>query len=220
MDANETLAQDRQLHESYSRRGINLHRVDAIRRHAGRSVLDVGCGNGAYVLELRDEFEIAGVDHQSYESWDEAPDSFSVVDANRLPQKDEAIDTVTAFEVLEHLSDPKASLLEWKRVCRKNLIVTVPNCEQSPGLKSSLLVHSHYTDRTHVNFFTRETLRDLVEDCGFEIRELELINAISPWPFLIEAIQFEGLAGKLARRYCAKHINRHPITLMLVAEKH
>src|SRR5688500_13013258 len=48
-------------HASYEDRAVNPDRLAAIRRHAGRRILDVGCGSGAYVRFLEAEHELVGV---------------------------------------------------------------------------------------------------------------------------------------------------------------
>ncbi len=48
-------------------------------------------------------------------------------DASALPIRDGSCDLVLAIEVLEHLPDPQAALLELARVARRDVVVSVPN---------------------------------------------------------------------------------------------
>ncbi len=204
----------------YSLRGLNPHRLAAIREHAGSRILDVGCGSGAYVLALANEYEISGVDYREFPTWANNPERFSVSDAHSLKAADASLDTVLSFETLEHLKDPQAALREYFRVCRKNVIITVPNCELTEGLKASGLIYNHWIDRTHVNFWTLRELEELVASVGFSVRVGKHINAVRLGPVMMEAF---GISGKLARfgSLVVRGLSRraHPMSLLVVAEK-
>jgi ubiquinone/menaquinone biosynthesis C-methylase UbiE len=61
---------------SYTARGINPERLNAILEYAGHSILDVSCGSGSYVLKLYKHYNICGVDIQHYATWDARSDLF------------------------------------------------------------------------------------------------------------------------------------------------
>lgn len=210
-----------ELHKDYATRGINQERLNAILEFAGHSILDVGCGSGAYVLKLADKYQIFGVDYQSFPTWDTMPHLFSISDAAELAGKDDnSTDTVLSFETLEHLQDPGKALREYYRVCRKNVILTVPNCNVTDGMLSSELIYKPWIDRTHVQFFTLESIATLVEEVGFHVIKKTYINEISLTPFLSEAFDFSGLLGQLTRRFLfARKRKSYYITCLLVAEK-
>ena len=114
-------------HPDYALRGLNRERLSAIDRYAGKDVIDVGCGNGNYVLHLADRLNIRGIDYKRFESWAARPSLFEVCDAQALTLPDRSVDTILSFETLEHLPDFSRALAEYFRVVRKNLILTVPN---------------------------------------------------------------------------------------------
>lgn len=204
----------------YSLRGLNPHRLAAIREYGGSRILDVGCGSGAYVLALANEYEISGVDYREFPTWANDSERFSISDAHCLKAGDASLDTVLSFETLEHLKDPQAALREYFRVCRKNVIITVPNCELSEGLKASGLIYNHWIDRTHINFWTLRELEELVTSVGFSVRVGKHINAVRLGPVMMEAL---GINGKLARfgSLVVRALSRreHPMSLLVVAEK-
>jgi ubiquinone/menaquinone biosynthesis C-methylase UbiE len=137
-------------HHIYSGRGLNPSRLEAIIRFAGQSILDVGCGSGAYVLQLADRYDIKGIDYQEFDTWKEKPNLFSISDATNLNLPDNSVDTILSFECLEHLPDPELALKEYYRVARNNVILTVPNCEITLGMRQSLMLYYHWIDRTHI----------------------------------------------------------------------
>jgi len=203
----------------YDLRGLNPERRAAIEAYAGHEVLDVGCGNGAYVLHFADKFRIRGVDHQRFEAWKLRPELFEISDAQKLAFPDASFDTLLCFETLEHLPDPGAALREYLRVCRQNLILTVPNCELTPGMRGAGLIFNHWIDRTHVNFWTLDSISQQVVDAGFRVKARQHINRLN-----LKAMVKEALGGGASARLLSgifQHAQRRDyfMTSLVVAEK-
>ena len=208
------------IKKSYIIRKINQERLNAILKFAGYSILDVGCGNGEYVLNLANKYDIHGVDINSYESWSSMPNSFSISNAEKLNWEDNSIDTIVSFETLEHLQKPELALKEYYRVCRKNLIVTVPNCSISPGMSKSKFIYNHWIDRTHIQFFTLDEIKQIITDSGFEIITSYYINKINLLPLFYEAFKINSFFDKLLFRYLkAKENYEYHLSCMIIANK-
>ncbi|WP_119458823.1 class I SAM-dependent methyltransferase [Rhodospirillaceae bacterium SYSU D60014] len=206
--------------QPYANREVNRCRLDAIKAHAGRSILNVGCGSGAYVLELAGEYDIRGIDLQPFPSWTEMPDRFSLSDAAKLNQADDSVDTIVSFETLEHLPDPENVLREYRRVCRKNVILTVPNCDITEGMRKSNMLYSHWSDRTRVQFFNMESITGLVRKAGFRVGHAAYINEINLSPLLLEYLGLRGRTGHLAAGLLRRlGRQRHFTTSLVVGEK-
>lgn len=200
----------------YDTRGVNPDRLAAIRTHAGHAVLDAGCGNGQYVRLLHD-YDIHGFDYKPFDAWSERPDRFRVADVTELPYADGSFDTVTAFEVLEHIPDFARALREFHRVARRNIIVTVPNCDIPDALSRSRLTFFHYTDPTHCNFFTLPSFTQAIRDAGFGIDHARLINPVDVMPLLADTVALPRLLLRCLERWCVKR--RHLMTCLVVASK-
>lgn len=209
------------LEEVYANREINKERLIAILQHAGSSILDVGCGNGSYIFQLAQKYQITGVDYQPFASWNKMPQAFSICDATDLSiYKSNSFDTVTCFETLEHLTNPDKALQEFHRVCRENIILTVPNCEVPEAMLRSELIYKTWIDRTHVQFFTMSSVIKLVEKNGFNVTRSCYINKINLYPFLEEAFNLSGRVGGLLKKILMKRKSKdYHITCLLVAEK-
>jgi SAM-dependent methyltransferase len=105
----------------------------------GGSILDVGVGAGQFVnaLALSGRFDrVVGTDPTLFGKYFEMDEtierhSHGVED---LPYGDDAFDVVTCMEVLEHLPGEifEPALAELRRVCRGQLIMTVPFEEPEP----------------------------------------------------------------------------------------
>ncbi len=147
-----------------------------------RKVLDIGCGNGAFLDLAREAgWQIAGADIKL------SPDARELdcpLWEGRLENVDfdcERFDLVRLNHVLEHTQDPLNEL----RICRELLApggilyISVPNITGlSPRLKSlqsrlRLKSHRwrHYAAMHHLFFFSPATLRELVERAGFRVLE-------------------------------------------------
>lgn len=204
----------------YGARELNPYRLEAIVRHAGHSVLDVGCGNGAYVLRLAGRYDIKGVDCQEFAAWAQAPERFGISDATLLAAPADSVDTLLSFETLEHLREPERALREYYRVARKNLILTVPNCDQTPGFAASNLLYSHWSDRTHVNFFDMGSITRLVEGAGFRIAASRYINRINLGAAVAEALGLSGRSARIGGRlFRAFQRRQYFMTCLIVGEK-
>jgi 2-polyprenyl-3-methyl-5-hydroxy-6-metoxy-1,4-benzoquinol methylase len=138
--------------------------VDFALEHAGERVLDLGCGLGGYSRVLADRGrEVIAFDvvPEYVERARALGVAAELYDGERLPLPDRAVDTVVLIEVIEHLDDPAALLREARRVARRNVLVTTPNCTQDFGLVP--IEFSHMLDVDHRQFFTASSLRQLLD---------------------------------------------------------
>jgi len=156
--------------------------VDFVEEHAGPSVLDLGCGLGGYTKALGER----GLDCRGFDVSAEYVERArrlgvraDLFDGVRLPLEDSSLDTVAMLEVLEHLEDPRALLLEARRVARRNVLVSTPNCTQS--FEGVPIEFSHMLDLDHRQFFTLDSLRELLGD----VFERHVVEQSAPLDALI-----------------------------------
>jgi methionine biosynthesis protein MetW len=159
-----------------------LHRVSQIVED-GTSVLDIGAGNGllAAVLErTHDRVAIDGIEPNPHAAALAAPRyrSFHVGYAQDF--RDEIAsaqyDYVVLADVIEHMVDPLAFLRELKEMVDSGtrLLVSVPNVAFA-AVRIELMrgrfeyVDSGLLERTHVRFFTLETLETLLAAAGLYV---------------------------------------------------
>ena len=138
-----------------------------VRERAGRRIIDFGCGTGGYAALLRRSgFDVTAVDRNP--AYVAAAASLGVP-AQRvngaLPFPDGAFDTLLMIEVLEHVPDDdlEGVLAEIRRVVRRNVLITVPDCEDVMYLQSAGMTHEHFLAADHVQFFTKHRLQALLE---------------------------------------------------------
>jgi len=202
---------------------VNPYRLRAVVRHAGTSVLDVGCSAGGYVEALAARgYQVYGLDLLAGDQWRQGSRrGYIVGDSLALAFCDRAFDTVIAFEVLEHVHDPCLALTEFHRVCRQNIILTVPDCETPHELLRGGLTYAHWRDRTHHSFFTEDSLAELVRQSGFRLMSLGRINpCLIDYPILHSLHVPPRLAYLMAR--ALRRIpfrTQYLMTLLAVADK-
>jgi len=92
-----------------------------------------------------------------------------VCDGSSLPFKENSLGYVSACHVLEHVLNPKLTLIEWAKVLKLNgqLFIVVPNAEKS--LRQGVLYWEH------VSWYTPDILKALIHSwLGFEIYHFEV----------------------------------------------
>jgi len=164
------------------------------RRYAGRTILDLGCGFGAYSDALRQ----AGLDcfgcDINLDYLRKAGSTGLPVTAvdSVLPFRDGSFDTVLIFEVLEHVADVEKVLREAFRVARRNVLITVPNSESIEQMKANDVTYAHMLSSDHLHFFDPESLADLLKHYSNKIT-IERSDPIYPFWFLSRSLPFYSL---------------------------
>jgi SAM-dependent methyltransferase len=153
--------------------------LDAVRRSlppgGGPRILDAGCGGGAVLAELATLGAAVGLE-PSPASRERAlaRGAGAVVDGDlaRLPFAADEFDLATTLDVLEHLDDDRAALVELRRVVRPGgaLVVTVP---AHPRLWSRHDELNHHRRR-----YTRATLRTAALGGGWRVARLTHFNSL------------------------------------------
>lgn len=146
---------------------VNQLRFNELVRYAKKqdfSLLDLGAGNGSFVLICRNhKINALGVDKYISSSY---ITKSSIEDFN-LNHK---VDIVTIYHVLEHCKDPKFVLQKIKTFLIDDglLVIEVPLVD---NFTEKLLGKKYfaYHDKTHKHFFTKKTLNKLVQKSGFKI---------------------------------------------------
>ena len=179
------------------------------------TLLDIGCGGGATGVLVKQKFpgtRVVGIEinptaaeHARRYLDQVICAGIDDVDlARELPG--ETISTVLLLDVLEHLYDP------WRALQRirgwltpgTRVIASVPNIRNLATLSDIAGGRFEYEpngvlDITHVRFFTRNSLRDLFEQTGFEVRGLEPLTQ----PAFIDPAVVHRRPGRIETRTLA-----------------
>ncbi|HLN05628.1 MAG TPA: bifunctional glycosyltransferase/class I SAM-dependent methyltransferase [Acidimicrobiales bacterium] len=168
-------------------------------------ILDLGCSSGALAERLRlAGHHVTGVDMFELEGVHERVGVFVKADLDQgIPAEvGSDFDVVLAADVLEHVRQPQQLLREVRSLLRSDgiAVVCVPNVAHWYPRFRSLLGAFDYDqrgilDRTHLRFFTRRSIRRLVEREGFKVRRLE------PVGLPLDALDIKGTGGRWLRTF-------------------
>jgi SAM-dependent methyltransferase len=166
------------------------------RRHAGNSILDLGCGFGAYGAALMSEgLKCVGCDINLNFLRSAVSQGLPVAAVDSiLPFSDGAFDSVLLFEVIEHVPVITRLVDEAFRVARKNVLITVPNSEDIELMKSNDVTYAHMLSSDHVNFFDAVSLKNLLHTYSMDV-SIERGDPILPFWFLGRSLPFYLIKG-------------------------
>ena len=174
--------------------GWPANRIEAILAHAGEgeSVLDVGCGNGHLLYQLRKRFaRLVGIEYSGHRLEQAALNLAglrfeghvgSAEDMHGIPEA--SVSCVVSADTIEHVPDAYAAADELLRVLVPGglLVINTPNIafvkkralllmgrfpstsQPNEGLGSDILF-----DGGHLHYFTFRSLTLLLERAGFRI---------------------------------------------------
>lgn len=153
------------------------------------SILDVGCGTGA-MLDMLSEFGKAyGADHSEVAvryCRNREIEKTVVADVTNLPFGDEEFKLITALDVLEHVDDDVAALVELNRVCSPggSLLLTVPAFRSLWSSRDERLGHKRRYDMAQIVRKVKAT--------GFRVTKASYIN-LSYFLFLYSVVKVKRL---------------------------
>lgn len=94
------------------------------------SLLDVGCGTGWFMEEARKHYEVTGIEHSdSIRLW--LKKKFNISSFKVIHDLKKKFDIITAFDVIEHVTNPLDFLNNLKNKLKKNGIILIytPNAD-------------------------------------------------------------------------------------------
>jgi glycosyltransferase involved in cell wall biosynthesis len=166
-------------------------------------ILDLGCSSGLLAERLRAMgHHVTGVDVAELDGVGERTSAFFKADLNQgiPPEVGSDFDIVLAADVIEHLSDPASLMDQIRDVLAPDgtVIFCVPNIGHwYPRFRVTLGVFDYdqrgILDATHLRFFTRRSIKRLVEREGFTVRRIE------PVGLPLDALGVEGEKSRLLR---------------------
>ena len=124
----------------------------------------------------------------------------------------EPYDAVTLWDVIEHLADPAAVLRQIQAFIRPGGVLALSTMDVDAPVAKLLGRRWPWYMQMHLYYFSRRTLRSLVERAGYEVLEIRrhrrivrmayLASRLERWlgpghQVLVRALEILGLADKL-----------------------
>lgn len=141
-------------------------------------LIDVGCAYGFFLDLAKEFFQVKG-----YEICQDAVDFARrmslAVECRDFPEEDiphDSVDVITLWDVIEHLAEPQRYVVQANRVLRHNGLLCITTGDLG-SLNARLrkekwrMIHLP----THLHYFSKETLRMLLENNGFRIVREEYV---------------------------------------------
>lgn len=184
--------------------------------HGGGTILDVGCHYGGFGKALRQDDPtraVWGVEADENAAHIATP-NYDRILIGHYPDVLECCDTrfdcIVFNDVLEHMADPWTTLRTSLAHLSPNgvVVASIPNVRHIKVV-TNLVFRGDWTytdmgilDRTHLRFFTADTIRSLFSDSGFSVCRLEGVNPIGHlrsrlWgvlPFVLGDFAYTGFA--------------------------
>ena len=144
----------------------------------GACLLDVGCGNGLYLdLARQAGWKVKGVDFDAQAAASAQARGLDVRVGGLEQVQDLAgsFDRLTCSHVIEHVHDPREWLLSMHAMLRPggSLWLQTPNVD-ALGHKRFGADWLGLDPPRHLSLLTPITLRNLLQECGFSVKELPL----------------------------------------------
>lgn len=154
----------------------------------GKKLLDVGCARGHLSSRLQAQgWNVTGIeyDHKDAEIARQSGITTIVGSAEEsLSQLEEMFDVIVFADVLEHFVDPLHVLtLAKKRLAPDGkIVISIPNVAHVTVRLQLLLGSFNYTDRgildrTHLHFYTKRSLREMISQANLTMPYLSATPA-------------------------------------------
>lgn len=143
-----------------------------LKQHAsGRTILDVGCGDGTFLSTLSDEWSKHGIEPSLSGAQLARKRNLDVTCAT-LDTATETydVDLISALDVIEHVVDPHTFIESLKRHLRKNGVVLLLTGDAAAyPARVAGPQWSYLRWCGHISVFSQVGLRRLLESHGFEV---------------------------------------------------
>lgn len=174
-----------------------------VEREQPARILDIGCGPGHVAEKCQDRgHAVTGIDAEPPLEGKMSEFYLANLESDPLPCNPWEFELALLLDVIEHLSNPEQFLINLRndhltngRLGRRLLLVlSTPNIAFA-GIRLNLLLgRFNYAERgildiTHKRLFTKKSLLQLLEDCGYDVLRLHAVGV----PF--EAV----LGGRIGR---------------------
>lgn len=182
-----------------------------------KTVLELGSSTGYLTKEFKknncavDIAEIDEEDAQKAKKYARSTYVGNLDDTDFVNKIRGKYDVVVAADVLEHLKNPENVLKQLQKNLNKNglILISLPNiaCWQ---IRKDLFFKGKFEyedwgilDKTHLRFYTYETIQKLIRNCGYKI--IEVLQIETDYPFKLTILRIPVL-GELFDKVIGKKI--------------
>jgi SAM-dependent methyltransferase len=176
LDAYRTMAATEDEHWWFcGRRAIAEAVIHGLDLPKGAKILEIGAGTGGNIAMLEQFGEVQAVEMSDLArqiAWEKTGCDFLYgYLPDRIPVAPESVDLICLFDVLEHVAEDEASLASMRRLLKPGgkVVLTVP--------AHQWLWSTHDVGLHHMRRYSRNLLRERIEQAGYSIEKLSYTNA-------------------------------------------
>ena len=152
------------------------HNLRGIPYKKNGNILDIGCGNGRFLLDCKKlGWNAYGIEIDKEAAEIAKKNRIKIFSSLKKARfKDNLFDTITIWDALEHMPDPMSSFLEIKRILKKNgnLIIEIPNIDS--------LAYKLFKDKwfgldcpRHLHSFSLATVKKYCDKTGLKVIKIK-----------------------------------------------
>jgi len=193
-DAYRRLGEEEYLEESESRSITFSKDLHFIERYCkGGNLLDVGCSVGLFLrLAKENHWNTYGVEISEINSR-YARDILgldvttgTIHDAN---YGDDFFDVITLWDVIEHVPDPMSVLMKLNRIQKPGGYLFLSTPDVGSFLSRILGSRWMWLIRTHIFYFSRKTIRQMLEKAGYQVVYISSYSRIFRFEYIVDRIK-------------------------------
>lgn len=148
--------------------------LDVIERYSRRGkILDIGCAEGTLIdIAKKRGWDVTGIEpNKNFIKWAKKNYDIEIIQGS-IPNKrlrKGSFDVITLLDVVEHVPDPEKFLRECSHLLKKggNMFISTPDFS---SIHSRLMGRKwFYILNIHLFYFTRDTLKPLLEKAGLRL---------------------------------------------------
>lgn len=183
---------DEPLHLDNARRRMEF--IPRLQPGTTGTLLDIGCAVGFFLEHARRcGWSVEGVDVSAW-ARERARERFGFgVQPTLEDEPASSFDVITAFQVLEHTPDPERVLRQVHRCLRPQGALVIETWDRSSTVARLFGRHwQQVTPPSVIHLFTRDSMRALLERCGFKL---------TGWHKTTKSVSLGFIGSLLAQKY-------------------
>jgi 2-polyprenyl-3-methyl-5-hydroxy-6-metoxy-1,4-benzoquinol methylase len=168
-------------------------------------LLDLGCATGFFLeVAAAAGCSVEGLDISSYAVERARQKGFRVHrgELEEMRFRNGAFDALTMWDIVEHVSDPQALLMESSRILAPGGVLAI-STPDTGSITAKILGGRWLGFRSideHLYFFSRRTITQMLAQAGFEVRRITSIGKYLSLPRIVARLRYYTRIGALLLR--------------------
>lgn len=166
-------------------------------------MLDVGCFAGFFLeIAKKNGFDIYGIEPSIWASELAKKRKVKIISKSiediNLPVNN--FDVITFWDVIEHLHDPKTAIKKSYNSLKYDGIIALGTPDIESLVAKILGKNNPYLLRMHLIFFSKKTLKKMLEDSGFRVIKIYSYGRVFPLKYLFDRLEVNWKIYKLFKK--------------------